>query len=157
MMAWSAIQMAMIAIGNYRPQMTLAHSHVSADATVLGVRWEKHDMGRRRGVRAGGLQDQIEGHDFVDVCYVRFHFVADGHDVEGEIEPAGSGVSDPATPPYRTGDVIRVMYRPGHPEHAVMDASSSIWGPIIAPGAVALLLFIFAGALFYVFRLMSRE
>ena len=149
--------MAMIAIGNYRPQMTLAHSHISADATVLGVRWEKHDMGRRRGVRAGGLQDQIEGHDFVDVCYVRFHFVADGHDVEGEIEPAGSGVSDPATPPYRTGDVIRVMYRPGHPEHAVMDASSSIWGPIIAPGAVALLLFIFAGALFYVFRLMSRE
>lgn len=38
----------------------------------------------------------------------------------------------------------------------IVDTRSSIWGPIIAPGGAALLLFIFAGALFYVFRLMSR-
>jgi ribosomal-protein-alanine N-acetyltransferase len=155
MLAWSGIQMAMIAIGNFRPQMALAHSHVTADATVLGVRWEKHDMGRKKGT--GVASTSLQDNDFVNVCYVRFHFVADGHDVEGEIEPAGFGASDPAAPPYHTGDVIRVMYRPGHPDHAVLNVSSSIWGPIIAPGAVALLLFIFAGALFYGFRLMSRK
>jgi hypothetical protein len=49
-----------------------------------------------------------------------------------------------------------VMYRPHHPEEAVVDIPGSIWGPIIAPGGAALLLFIFAGALFYVFHRMSR-
>jgi hypothetical protein len=154
LIAWSGIQMAMIAVGNVRPQMALAHSHVRANASVLGVRWEKHDMGRKKGT--GTSSTSLQDNDFVNVCYVRFHFAADGHDVEREVEASGFGVSDPDHPPYHAGDVMPVMYRPHHPEYAVVDATSSIWGPIIAPGAVASLLFIFAGALFYVFRVMSR-
>ena len=152
LIAWGGIQMAMIAAGNVRPQMALAHSHDRANASVLGVRWEEHDLGRRRGTGVSSVQ----GHDFVNVCYVRFHFAADGHDVEREVEATGFSVSDPRTPPYHAGDILPVMYRPHHPEDAVVETRSSIWGPIIAPGGAALLLFIFAGGLFYGFRLMSR-
>jgi hypothetical protein len=149
LIAWGGIQMALLAAGNVRGQMALAHSHTRANASVLGIRWEKHDLGRRRGVGVSNLQ----GNDFVDVCYVKFHFAADGHDVQREVD---FGVSDPRTPPYHAGDILPVMYRPHHPEEAVVDIPGSIWGPIIAPGGAALLLFIFAGALFYVFHRMSR-
>jgi hypothetical protein len=153
LIAWAGIQMASIAVGNVRPQIALSHDHVRANASILGVRWEKRDMGRKKGT---GLASTLQPNDFVNICYVRFHFAADGHDVEREIESSLPGSSDPDNPPYHAGDVLPVIYRPHHPEYAVVDATSSIWGPIIAPTAAALLLFIFAGALFYVFRVMSR-
>jgi hypothetical protein len=155
LIAWAGIQVAAIAVGNVRPQMALSHGHVRANASVLGVRWERRDMGRKKGTGVGS--SSFQPNDFVNICYVRFHFAADGHDVEREVESSVLGSSDPDHPPYRTGELLPVIYRPHHPEYAVVDATSSIWGPIIAPGAAALLLFIFAGALFYIFRLMSRE
>lgn len=153
----TAVQLAAVAAGNVRPQMALRHSHVRANAQVIGVRWEEHDLGRRKGRLDSDTLSISDPRAKMQVCFVRFHFTDHGRDIEREVEAQGVHNSDPAAPLYHVGDALPVVYRPNHPEYAVEDTGGSIWGPIVAPAAISLLLLIFGAALLGFFCWTLRE